>query len=417
MPTNDNKAFSRRRFLKTGGALAGVALIAPLAACGDTTATIAPAASSSTTTAAMTTAAMMTTATTGTTAGTAAPGALPFAGRSLTVFVYSGLTEDTFRNVYAPAFEKATGAKLILSPGWWDAAAKLQSSPDDQPPFDLVETDPIQGFPGIRQNLFQKIDIAKIPNAKSFAPQILDSSIFKDSWGLPFISSAMTLCWQNELVPGGLKKWSDLFSEGLKGKIMLYNAYYMSLYTFAVAKVEMDGKPGTAKQEIANNLDGVLKFAKEKSEWVKYWWPTTADAVNALLQKNVSAGNIHGNGLISPIQASKPVGFTVPDNDQAYVQLFFVVPKTTKNLDLAQAAIDFFAGPDMQRAFGLQTGQLSVNIPSIAAEVATKQPVWARVYPNQASQFSNLSYYPYDAYDKNNDKITRFWNSEILRKS
>lgn len=189
---------------------------------------------------------------------------------------------------------------------------QLQSSPDDQPPFDLVETDPIQGFPGIRQGLFQKIDPSKIPNAKTFAPQILESSIYKDSWGLPFISSAMTLGWQSELMPEGLKKWSDLFLDGLKGKIMLYNSYYMSLYTFAVAKVEMDGKPGTAKQALADDLDGVLQFARDKRDWVKYWWPTTADAVNALLQKNVSAGNIHGNGLIAPIQANKPVGFTVP---------------------------------------------------------------------------------------------------------
>ncbi len=227
----------------------------------------------------------------------------------------------------------------------------------------------------------------------------------------------MTLTWHNEPVPGGLKKWSDLFSDGMKGKIMLYNAFYMSLYTFAVAKVEMDGKPGTAKQEITNNLDGVLQFARQKSEWVKYWWPTTADAVNALQQKNVSAGNIHGNGLITPLKANQPVGFTVPDNDQAYVQLFFVVPKTTRNLELAQAAIDLFAGPEIQRAFGEQPGQLSVNIPSIAAQVATTQPVWAKVYPSQPNQFTNLSYYPYDVYDKNNDKITKFWNSEVLRKS
>lgn len=423
--------YSRRRFLRISGGLAGglgLGATALLAACGDLAATSLPAPTTaaatkaaSTTSAAMITAsrtiaaAMTSAAATSSTA--AAAGSLPFAGQTLTVFVYSGLTEDTFRNVYAPAFEKASGAKLILSPGWWDSAAKLQSSPDDQPPFDLVETDPIQGFPGIRQNLFQKIDLAKIPNARNFAPKILESSIYNDSWGLPFISSAMTLCWHHELVPDGLKNWSDLFSEGMKGKIMLYNAYYMSLYTFAVAKVEMDGKPGTAKQEIANNLDGVLQFAKEKSEWVKYWWPTTADAVNALLQKNVSAGNIHGNGLISPIQSNKPVSFTVPTNDQAYVQLFFVVPRTTRQPELAQAAIDFFAGSEMQRAFGLQTGQLSVNIPAIAAEVAAKQPVWARVYPNQPDQFQNLSYYPYDVYDKNNDKITAFWNSQVLRKS
>ena len=358
---------SRRRFIQVGGTLAGAAVVgSALAACGDATATVAPAV----------TTAITTTAAGATTSSTAA---LPFAGRTITLFVYSGLTENTFRDVFAPAFEKATGAKVVLSPGWWDSAAKLKASPDDQPPFDLIETDPTQGFPGIRDGLFQKIDLAKVPNAKSFAPQILDTYVYKDGWGVPFLSSAMTLCWHKELVPEGLKKWSDLFSDGLKGKIMMYNSYYLSLYTFAVAKVEMDGKPGTAKAEMENNLDGVLQFAKDKREWVKYWWPTTADGVNALLQKNVSAGNIHGNGLIAPIRDNKPVGFTVPDNDQAYVQLFFVVPKTTKNKDLAEAAINFFASEQNQRDFGLKTGELSVNIPSVAAEVAPKQNIWAKV--------------------------------------
>ena len=413
-----SNSVSRRQFLKKSSNIAAVVLATPLiVACGDITATSTATIATSGAASAASTSTMTTAATAGAMTTSAVGEALPYAGKTLTVFVYSGLTEDTFRNVYAPIFEKTTGAKLVLSPGWWDAAAKLQSSPADQPPFDLVETDPTQGFPGIRQGLFQKIDTSKIPNAQNFAPQILDSSIYKDSYGLPFISSAMTLCWHNDLVPGGLKKWSDLFSEGLKGKIMLYNTYYMSLYTFAVAKVEMDGKPGTAKQALTNDLDNVLQFARQKSEWVKYWWPTTADAVNALQQKNVSAGNIHGNGLIAPLKSNQPVGFVVPKNDQAYVQLFFVVPKTTKNADLAVAAINLFASPDIQRAFGEETGNLSVNIPSIATDVAVTQPIWARVYPSQPDQFKNLSYYPYDIYDKNNDKITKFWNSEVLRKS
>ena len=399
---------SRRRFVKMGSALAGMAAVGSLAACGDTTPTATSVVTTTSATAATTTSSAAT---------TGAGGALPFAGRSITLFVYSGLTEDTFRNVYAPAFEKATGAKIILSPGWWDAAAKLKSSPSDQPPFDLVETDPIQGYPGIRDDLFQKIDLTKLTNAKNFAPQILDSYIYKESWGLPFISSAMSLCWHKELVPDGLKKWSDLFSDALKGKIMMYNSYYLSLYTFAVAKVEMDGKQGTAHAEMTNNLDGVMQFARDKRDWVKYWWPTTADAVNALLQKNVSAGNIHGNGMISPIKDNKSVDFIVPDNDQAYVQLFWVVPKTSKNKDVAEAAINFFASAENQRAFGLQTGQLSVNIPSVAAEVAPKQPIWAKVYPNQPEQFSRLAYYPYDVYDKNSDKLSKFWDREVLRKA
>lgn len=407
---------SRRRFLKVSGVLAGMAAVGSLAACGDNTATIAPATTAATkaaTTAANTTAA----ATTATGATTAASGALPFAGRSITVFVYSGITENTYRDVFAPAFEKATGAKTVLSPGWWDSAAKLKTSPDDQPPFDLVLTDPIQGFPGIRDGLFQKIDMSKVPNARNFAPAILDSFIYKESWGLPYLSSAMTLCWQNELVPGGLKKWGDLFSPALKGKITLYNSYYMGLYTFAAAKVDMDGKPGTAKQEIENNLDGVIKFAVDHRDQVGYWWPTTADAVNALLQKNVAAGAIHGNGMIAPTRDGKPVSFVVPENDLALVELFLLVPKSSKNADVATAAINFFASEENQRAFGLKTGELSVNIPKVAQEVAQAQPIWARVYPSTPDQFKNLSYYPYEFYDKNADKIQSAWDRQILRKS
>jgi spermidine/putrescine-binding protein len=423
-----NRELSRRRFLRVSGTLAGLAAVGSLAACGDPTATPAPAttaapkattAASAVTTAAgsATTVSSATTTAAAGSATTAAAGAQSFAGRTLTVFVYSGLTENTYRDVFAPPFEKMTGAKVVLSPGWWDGAAKLKTSPDDQPPFDLVLTDPTQGFPGIRDGLFQKIDMSKVPNAKNFAPSILDSYIYKDGWGLPYLSSAMSLCWNKELIPGGLKKWSDLFSEGLKGKIMMYNSYYLSLYTFAVAKVEMDGKPGTAKQEMENNLDGVIQFAKDKSAWVGYWWPTTADAVNALLQKNVSAGNIHGNGMIAPLRDGKPVDFIVPENDQAFVELFLLVPRTSKNADLATAAINYFASEDNQRAFGLKTGELSVNIPSVAAEVAKVQPLWAKVYPNTADQFKALNYYPYEFYDKNADKIQKAWDREILRKA
>lgn len=410
------KQVSRRRFLRVGGTLAGMAAVGSLAACGDATNTPGTAATTAATTrTASTTAAA--TAATGTTAAAAGSGTKPFAGRTLTIFVYAGAHEKSFREVFNPAFEAATGAKVELIPGWWDAIAKLKSSPEDQPPFDLLESDPIQSYPAIREGLFQKVDTAKLTNAKNFAPRILDSMIYKESWGLPFISSPMTLFWHKELVPEGLTRWSDLFSEGLKGKITMYNSYYISLYTFAIAKVEMDGKPGTAKAEMENNLDGVLQFAKEKRDWVKYWWPTTTDGVNALLQKNVSAGNIHGNGVITPLRDNKPVGYIIPENDRAYVELFLVVSKTSKNKDLAEAAMNFFASEQIQREMGLKVGELSVNTPAVAQEVATKWPIWGKVYPVQPDDFNRINFYPYLTYDKNSDKISKFWDREILRKA
>jgi hypothetical protein len=93
----------------------------------------------------------------------------------------------------------------------------------------------------------------------------------KNNWGLPFLSSAMKLGWNTDLVPNGMVGWKDLFSEGLKGKIMLYNAYYQSLVAFAAAKADLDGKPGSARQMMESDLDGVLRFARDNAEWVKYF--------------------------------------------------------------------------------------------------------------------------------------------------
>ena len=337
--------------------------------------------------------------------------------REFTMFVYSGLTERAYRELFVPGFEAQHGVKVTLDPGWWDMAPKLKVAPSDQTPFDLVMTDPTQGFPGIRDGLFAKINPDRVPNARRFAPKILDSWIYKESWGVPYISSAMTLAWNKELLPQAPRTWGDLFSEGLKGEIMLFNSYYMSLYTFAAAKASLEGKPGTARQMVEDDLDGVLRFAREKREWVKYWWPDTASAVQALLLNNVKAGNIHGNGLIKPIGDGKPLDLVIPIEDRAYVQLFFLVPGNTRSVQLAEDAINFIAGPDFQRDLADKTGELACNIPEVAAEVAPGSPIWARVYPHTAADWDNLSYYPYDAYDRQLSKITDFWNREILRKS
>ncbi|HYU17907.1 MAG TPA: ABC transporter substrate-binding protein [Chloroflexota bacterium] len=337
--------------------------------------------------------------------------------REFTMFVYSGLTERAYRDLFVPSFEAQRGVKVTLDPGWWDMAPKLKVSPADQVPFDLVMTDPTQGFPSIRDGLFTRIDLERAPNARRFAPRVLDSWIYRDGWGVPFISSAMTLAWNSELVTTPFTSWGDLFAEGLKGEIMLYNAYYMSLYTFAAAKAALDGKPGSARQMIENDLDGVLQFARQKRDWVKFWWPSTADAVQALVLKNVKAGNIHGNGLIQPLADAKPLGLVIPPHDRAYVQLFFLVPKNTRSVQVAEDAINFIAGSEFQRAIADKTGELSCNIPEVAAEVAPRNPIWARVYPHSQEDWANLNYYPYDVYDKQASKIVDFWNREILRKT
>jgi spermidine/putrescine-binding protein len=351
------------------------------------------------------------------TAGAAgAAGRRPFEGRALTIFVYTGIWEKWYRELFVPTFEAETGAKVIVDAGWWDGLPKLKVAPPDEPPFDLMLTDPTQGFPAIRDGLAARLNLSNIPNVKRFAPKVLEASVYKDGWGIPHISSPMTLAWDTEAIPGGLQSWGDLLEPPAKGAFTAYNAYYMGLFTFAAIKAAREGRAGQAGQMIEQDLDGVLDYARQHRDAVRYWWSATSDAVQAFLGKNVAAGSLHGNGLLAPIRDKKPLDFIIPRQDRAYVQLFWLVPKGSKNKDVAEAALNLICGSTFQWNLAAKSGELATHLPEAAAPIGQQDPLWGRVYPSAADDWANLSYYPYEFYDKNDQKISDFWHREILRK-
>ena len=182
--------------------------------------------------------------------------------------------------------------------------------------------------------------------------------------------------------------------------MMLYSLYYMSLYTFAAMKAEKDRAVGKAGEMMMNDIDGVLRFAKDNRDAVKYWWPSTADAVNALARKNVVAGNVHGNGLLAP-RRDRRTGRRAGSRpgDVAYVQLFLVSPKNVKNPALVEAALNHFSAARTFQRASAETGELPWNIPGDRAGPGREgQASGRRRIPDTAAEFDQLQYYPYDAY-------------------
>lgn len=337
-----------------------------------------------------------------------------FKGETLTALVYSGINENTWRKHFVPQFEAKTGAKVVIDAAWTEGIAKLKMAPGNQAPFDVLMTDPTQGYPAIDEGLFRRVDFKNIPNLANFPKRILQGRVYDEQWGVPFISSAMTLGWNTDAIAGGLQSWQQLLEPPARGNMMLYSLYYMSLYTFAAMKAAKENAVGKAAEMVMADIDDVLRFAKDNKSAVKYWWPSTADAVNALVRRNVVAGNIHGNGLLAPMRDGKPVNGLIPSGDVAYVQLFLAVPRTVRNPALSEAALNHFCSEDFQRA-SAETGELPANIPSVAQAQAQRDKIWAVAYPHTPAQFESLQYYPYAAYFKHFDKIKNVWDREIIR--
>jgi spermidine/putrescine-binding protein len=336
-----------------------------------------------------------------------------FRGQELRIFVYAGGHEKTMREVFVPRFEAETGASAILDPGWWDAIPKLKASPADQPPYDLIVTDATQGFPAAREGLFRQLDLAHIPNHKNLTPSVLDHWVFRDRYGVTFPDSVMTLAYHKEAVAEPPAGWSDLLRDDLRGHLGLYNSFYMSLYTFACVKVAAEGKAGGAHAAVRDDLDGVLRFAKENRDRVKVWWPTSSDMTLALVHRDCAAGNMHSPEMLQALRSEPKLAALVPDADRAFVQVFWAVPEGTKKADLAEKAIDLIFSEELQAGFA-RRGSATAVLPA-AQKVAAEDPLWKQLYPHTAEQFAGLRYYPYDTYADHWDEIEKVWTSEVLR--
>ncbi|WP_020468884.1 ABC transporter substrate-binding protein [Zavarzinella formosa] len=288
-------------------------------------------------------------------------------------------------------------------------------SPPGQPAFDLVLTDATQGYPAIREGLFQKIDMSRISNLANLSPSVLDTWVHREGYGVTFPESALTLAYSKELVDFEPKNWSDLLRESVKGKVGLNAAFYMSLYTFACMKVSQEGKPGTAHAEVNTNLNGVLNFAKEHRDQVKLWWPSATDMMLNLTQRNLAIGNMHSSELLRVRREKKDIGAVAPVEDRAFQQLMWVIPEGTKKKELAEAAINVLFGEEVQTDFA-RNGSMTPLL-SVAKKMAEENALWKQIYPSTEEQLKAIEYYPYDTFSKDWDDIVSTWDKEIMRKA
>jgi spermidine/putrescine-binding protein len=335
--------------------------------------------------------------------------------QTLRIFVYAGGHERTMREVFLPAFEALTGKTAVLVPGWWGSTAQLKQSPKGQPPYDLMIVDATEGYPAVRDGLFQQIDPARLPNVAKLTPTVLDNWVYRDRYGVTFPDSVQTLAYRKDAIDFVPKTWDDLLRDDVRGRVALYSSFYMSLYTFACMKAAQAGKPGTAHDLIDDDLPGVLAFAKEQRDRVGFWWKTSTDMSRGLVQKDCALGNMHSPEMLVELRERPELGAVVPEADRAFVQVFWAIPDGTPRKESAETALNLLFSEELQTGFA-RRGSATALL-SAAETVAAEDPLWRSLYPSTEEGFRALRYYPYDAYFRDWKGVNDAWDREVLRKS
>ena len=345
-------------------------------------------------------------------------GAKPYEGHILSAFSYAGPFEQTIKDHMIKPFEEATGARVKMDVGWWDMLPRLKASPPGQPVYDVVITDPTQGFPSIREGLFQPYDRANVPNAAKIYQALQDNWVQKDGWGVNLGSAFMALGFHTDMVSDIPQHWHDVTRPDLAGQISMYDSLYMSLFSFAQIKAGVEGRPGEGRAELEKSVDDVLAFCKENRDLVRVWWGSSGDFLAKALQKEVSGGICHSAVVFQAEDKGEPIKSVIPPEGTAAVHLFWTITEGTKEKRLAEEWINHFYSPEFQVLWGVHGKQPVGNLEA-AAMAGAENPFYKRFLPTTKEQWDGIAFYPYDIYFEGDNwtKLNDFWDREVLRKS
>ena len=134
----------------------------------------------------------------------------------LVVSVWGGNWKDTVERIVARPFTAKTGIPVEFEVGGTlDRLAKARVS-KAAPLVDVTFTTTHVGRLYISDGLYQKLDMAKLPNARELAREAIRSDSHLGVWVYVY-----TIAYRTDQVQGDITKWADLWDPKFKGKIAL----------------------------------------------------------------------------------------------------------------------------------------------------------------------------------------------------
>jgi putative spermidine/putrescine transport system substrate-binding protein len=138
------------------------------------------------------------------------------AQNALVVSIWGGNWKDTVEKVVAKPFTAKTGIPVEFEVGGTiDRLAKARVA-KGSPLVDLNFTTTHVARLYISDGLYEKLDMAKIPNSKEIAREAFRSEYHLGSWAYVY-----TVVYRPDLVKEEITKWADLWNPALKGKIAM----------------------------------------------------------------------------------------------------------------------------------------------------------------------------------------------------
>ncbi|GIU97028.1 MAG: ABC transporter substrate-binding protein [Actinomycetota bacterium] len=318
--------YSRREFIKRGGALAGaLALPGVLAACGRTPEQ----------------------AGTGASPTGAAIDTGNIAGTKIKVGTYGGFFEENFRKMY-PAFTEETGVEVEsvsqpTSETWvvqLEQAAKAGAVPADVSMLSIVGM-----LRAIKGDILATYDPSNLQNREFLADGFVRTNDAGQVVGVGAVSWYITLVSNTDRVPESPDSWSTLWDPRWRNELALLRNPGNSFLLEITAATHFGGYDVLQTQE---GVEEVLAKLAEVKPNVKLWYRDEATAQQAFNTGEVSLGQFYHDITTYAASQGEPLRSVFPTEGAILDSGEWAITKTTQNLAGCVAFIDYMCRPEIQ---------------------------------------------------------------------
>jgi putative spermidine/putrescine transport system substrate-binding protein len=283
------------------------------------------------------------------------------AAGEIVVATFGGSFADDTKSCHAAAFEKATGAKVVLTLGSSvDIAAKIRATKGD-PEIDVAYMDRSIVEQVEAEGLLETLAFDTLSNYADVAKQAFNPA----GHYVNFMTAATVIAYNPEVIKTPPTSWNDLFDPKYAGKMALGDITGTSGLHFLIAVNRMKG--GTLE-----NQDAGFAAIKTLMPNVVMLY-TKADQLVQLFERGeIVIAPWYPDRIGSAADKGVPVAVAYPKEGAVGIQPTASVPKGSKNKALAMQYIDVLLSRDGQKCFAEKKYAGPVNTKVSLSDKAAK---------------------------------------------
>lgn len=317
--------------------------------------------------------------------------------QELVVGLFGGSFAEASQTCHIQPFEKKTGAKVLTQPGNSAQFAAGVRATRGRSDFDIVYIDNALAAQLKNEDLLETIDYSKLANAGSVAPLAFDP----DSKYVAFMTGATAIAYDTTQISTPPTSWEDLFRPEYRGKLAIGDISGTAGMHLLLALNRLNG--GTL-----DNMDPGFEAIKPLAESSGQLYTQADQLVSMFERKEIALAVWYPDRAGSAIDAGLPLAVVYPQEGAVGILPTVVIPKGSKNPELALQYIDELLSVEGQTCFAelkyagpvntdVQLSDKAANIVAVGesfdqlwlpdpAEVAKNLPTWMKRWQREVAR-------------------------------